>query len=87
MARPDVMIVDTDRNRIRALRRILREARSNMNVEEVTQPSQVKEAVTRQRPTLVLMHSTFPYLEDDGTGLLELIQEDYQRLFEPETES
>ena len=78
MPRPDVMIVDTDRNRIRSLRRMLREARSNMTVEEVTQPSQVREAVTNQRPTLVLMHSTFPYLEEDGTGVLEMIQEDFR---------
>ncbi len=80
MSRPDVMIIDTDRNRIRSLRRILREARSNLTVEEVTQPNQVRAAVAKERPTLVLMHSTFPYLEEDGTGLLELVQEDMRNV-------
>ena len=49
MSRPDVMIIDTDRNRIRSLRRILREARSNLTVEEVTQPNQVRAAVAQER--------------------------------------
>ncbi|MDF1552707.1 MAG: hypothetical protein P1P84_06565 [Deferrisomatales bacterium] len=80
MSRPDVMIIDTDRNRIRSLRRILREARSNLTVEEVTQPSQVRAAVAKERPTLVLMHSAFPYLEEDGTGLLELVQDDMRNV-------
>jgi PleD family two-component response regulator len=80
MSRPDVMIIDTDRNRIRSLRRILREARGSLTVEEVTQPQQVRAAVAKERPTLVLMHSTFPYLEEDGTGLLELVQEDMRNV-------
>ena len=80
MSRPDVMIIDTDHNRIRSLRRILSEARSNLTVEEVTQPSQVREAVNKGRPSLVLMHTTFPYLEEDGTGLVELVQEDMRNI-------
>ena len=80
MSRPDVLIIDTDRNRIRSLRRILREARSDLAVEEVTQPSQAREAVSKTRPTLVLMHSSFPYLKEDGTGLLELVQEDMRNV-------
>ncbi|GAB4268729.1 MAG: hypothetical protein Kow0092_22600 [Deferrisomatales bacterium] len=76
--RPDVMIIDTDRKRIKSLRRILREARKDLTVDEVTQVSEVRDAVIRKRPTLVLLHSTFPYLEKDGTGLMELIREDFR---------
>jgi PleD family two-component response regulator len=75
---PDVMIIDTDRKRIKALRRILRDARRNVAIEEITEVKRVKEAIVTRRPTLVLLHSTFPYLEEDGTGLMELIQEDFR---------
>jgi hypothetical protein len=76
--RPDIMIMDTDRNRIKSLRRILREARGNLNIEEVVEPKGARQAILTRRPTLVLLHTTFPYLEKDGTGLLELIQEDFR---------
>lgn len=76
--RPDVMIVDTDRNRIKSLRRILREARAQLMVEEVTDVRSVRESILTRRPVLVLLHSTFPYIEKDGTGLMELIQEDFR---------
>ena len=76
--RPDVMILDTDRNRIKSLRRILREARSDLSIEEVTETTGARQAILSRRPTLVLLHTTFPYLEKDGTGLLELIQDDFR---------
>ena len=74
----DVMIIDTDRNRVKQLRRILTEARKDLRIEEVTRVEGCREAVLQQRPALVLLHTTFPYLEKDGTGLLELIQEDFR---------
>jgi DNA-binding NtrC family response regulator len=77
-SRPDVMIIDTDRKRIKALRRILREARRDAAIEEVTELKKVRQAILTRRPTLVLLHSAFPYLEADGTGLMELIQEDFR---------
>ena len=76
--RPDVMIMDTDRNRIKSLRRILREARGSLNIEEVVEPKGARQAILTRRPSLVLLHTTFPYLEKDGTGLLELIQDDFR---------
>lgn len=76
--RPDVMIIDTDRDRIKSLRRILREAKGEMSVEEVTEPRSAREAIVTRRPRLVMLHSTFPCLEPDGTGLLELIQDDFR---------
>ena len=77
-AKPVVMIVDTDRNRRKALRRILKEGRMDATIEEVSQVKQSREAILRGRPTLVLLHSTFPYMEEDGTGLLEFIKEDFR---------
>ncbi len=74
----DIMIIDTDRNRVKQLRRILTEARKDLRIEEVTRVEGCREAVLQQRPALVLLHTTFPYLEKDGTGLLELIQEDFR---------
>ncbi len=76
--RPDVMILDTDRSRTKSLRRILKEAKRDVSVEEVTEVKSAREAILSRRPTLVLLHSTFPYLEQDGTGLLELIQDDFR---------
>lgn len=76
--RPDVMILDTDHSRSRSLRRILQEARRDVTVEEVTEVKNAREAILSRRPTLVLLHSTFRYLEQDGTGLLELIQDDFR---------
>jgi len=76
--RPDVMILDTDRNRSKSLRRILREARRDVTVEEVAEVKGVRQAILSRRPALVLLHSTFPHLEQDGTGLLELIQDDFR---------
>ena len=76
--RPDVMIIDTDRDRIKSLRRILRDARGEMLVEEVTDTRSARESILTRRLKLVLLHSTFPYLEQDGTGLLELIQNDFR---------
>lgn len=76
--RPDVMILDTDRNRTKSLRRILREERKDLVIEEVSEVRRARESILSRRPTLVLLHSTFPYLEEDGTGLLELIQEDFR---------
>jgi len=76
--RPDVMILDTDRNRAKSLRRILRDARRELSIEEVSEVKGARQAILARRPTLVLLHSTFPYLEKDGTGLLELIQEDFR---------
>jgi CheY-like chemotaxis protein len=77
-SRPDVMILDTDRNRTKSLRRILRESRRDVSVEEVSEVKSAREAILSRRPALVLLHSTFPYLEQDGTGLLELIQDDFR---------
>lgn len=77
-AKPVVMIVDTDRNRRKALRRILKETRMDVAVEEVSQVKQSREAILKSRPTLVLLHSAFPYMEEDGTGLLEFIKEDFR---------
>jgi len=77
-SRPDVMILDTDRTRTKSLRRILRDARRDVQVEEVSEVKNAREAILSRRPTLVLLHSTFPYLEQDGTGLLELIQDDFR---------
>ncbi|MBE0618271.1 MAG: hypothetical protein IH608_10140, partial [Proteobacteria bacterium] len=76
--RPDVMILDTDHSRTKSLRRILRESRREVSVEEVTEVKSAREAILSRRPALVLLHSTFPYLEQDGTGLLELIQDDFR---------
>lgn len=76
--RPDVMILDTDRSRTKSLRRILTEAKRDVSVEEVTEVKSAREAILSRRPALVLLHSTFPYLEQDGTGLLELIQDDFR---------
>jgi len=76
--RPDVMILDTDRSRTKSLRRILRESRREISVEEVSEVQSARDAILSQRPSLVLLHSTFPYLEQDGTGLLELIQDDFR---------
>ncbi len=76
--RPDVMILDTDHSRSRSLRRILQEAQRDVSVEEVTEVKNAREAILSRRPTLVLLHSTFRYLEQDGTGLLELIQDDFR---------
>jgi DNA-binding NtrC family response regulator len=76
--RPDVMILDIDRNRVKSLRRILREGRKDLSIEEVSEVKSARQAILSRRPTLVLLHSTFPYLEKDGTGLLELIQEDFR---------
>lgn len=77
-SRPDVMIIDTDRKRIKSLRRILKDARREVSIDEVTELKKVREAIVTRRPTLVLLHSAFPYLEADGTGLMELIQEDFR---------
>ncbi|GAB4256621.1 response regulator [Deferrisoma sp.] len=74
----DVMIIDTDRSRVKSLRRILTEARPELRVDEVTQVAGCRDKVLQKRPSLVLLHTTFPYLEEDGTGLLELIQEDFR---------
>lgn len=76
--RPDVMIIDTDRNRIKSLRRILREARRELSVEDVTDVARVRETVLGRRPRLVLLHSAFPYMEEDGTGIVELVREDFR---------
>ncbi|MBI5014666.1 MAG: hypothetical protein HZB55_04150 [Deltaproteobacteria bacterium] len=76
--KPDVMIIDTDRNRIKSLRRILREAKGDLSIEEISEVREVHDAILTRRPKLVLMHSTFPYLQPDGTGLLELIQDDFR---------
>src|SRR5512137_2811082 len=74
--RPDVMILDTDRNRTKSLRRILRESRSDLLVEEISDAGSVRESILTRRPSLVLLHSTFPCPDCDGdnTSLLELIQ-------------
>lgn len=77
-SRPDVMILDTDRSRTKSLRRILRDGGREISVEEVTEVRGAREAILSRRPALVLLHSTFPYLEKDGTGLLELIQDDFR---------
>ena len=77
-SRPDVMILDIDRNRSKSLRRILRDGRREVTVEEVAEVRGAREAILSRRPALVLLHSTFPYLERDGTGLLELIQDDFR---------
>ncbi len=77
-SRPDVMILDTDRNRSKSLRRILRDGRREVSVEEIAEVRGAREAILGRRPALVLLHSTFPYLEQDGTGLLELIQDDFR---------
>ncbi len=79
-SRPDVLIVDTDRSRAKSLRAILRDGRQNLSIEEVSEVGKVHDAIVGRRPTLVLMHSTFPYLKKDGTGLLELIQEDFRNV-------
>ncbi len=78
--RTDVMIVDTDRKRSRALRRILKDTGRNLKVEDVTETANARSRILSSRPTLVLLHSAFPYLEEDGTGLLELIQEDFRNV-------
>jgi len=77
-SRPDVMILDTDRSRSKSLRRILRDGRRDVTVEEIAEVRGAREAILSRRPALVLLHSTFPYLEQDGTGLLELIQDDFR---------
>ncbi|NOY45940.1 response regulator [Deferrisoma camini] len=74
----DVMIIDTDRSRVKSLRRILTEAKPDLRIDEVTRVDGCRDAVLQKRPSLVLLHTTFPYLEEDGTGLLELIQEDFR---------
>ncbi len=74
----DVMIIDTDRNRSRSLRRILSRARQGLRIEEVHDVAECRAAVLGRRPTLVLLHTTFPYREADGSGLMELIQEDFR---------
>ncbi len=74
----DVMIIDTDRSRARHLRRILTEARKDLRIQEVAEVKGCRDAVLSQRPTLVLLHTTFPYMEEDGTGLVELILEDFR---------
>lgn len=79
-SRPDVMIVDTDRSRVKSLRTILRDGRKDLTIEEVTDTAKVHDAILSRRPTLVLLHSTFPYLHKDGTGLLELIQDDFRNV-------
>ncbi|MHB8763561.1 MAG: response regulator [Deferrisomatales bacterium] len=79
-SRPDVMIVDTDRSRVKSLRTILRDGRKDLTVEEVTDVAKVRDAILSRRPALVLLHSTFPYLQEDGTGLLELIQDDFRNV-------
>ncbi|MDW7708858.1 MAG: hypothetical protein SCH98_00175 [Deferrisomatales bacterium] len=76
--RPDVMILDTDRSRSKSLRRILQDGRQDVRVEEVAEVASARGAILSRRPALVLLHSTFPYLEGDGTGLLELIQDDFR---------
>jgi PleD family two-component response regulator len=76
--KPDVMIIDTDRSRIKSLRRMLKEAREELLIEEVSETRAVRDAILTRRPRLVLLHTTFPYIEKDGTGLLELIQEDFR---------
>lgn len=77
-AKPVVMIVDTDRSRRKALRRILKGASVDVKIEEVHKVSHSREAILKGRPTLVLLHSAFPYIEDDGTGLFEFIKEDFR---------
>ncbi len=78
--RPDVMIIDIDRNRTKSLRRILKEARAEMTIEEVSEVRGVRQEIMNRRPSLVLLHTTFPYIEEDGTGLLELVQEDFRNV-------
>ena len=73
-----VMIVDTDRKRVKALRRILRECSTDVNVEECNKVSSARDSIVSCRPDLVLLHSAFPYMEEDGTGLLELIHDDFR---------
>ena len=70
--RPDVMILDTDRNRTKSLRRILRESRSDLLVEEISDAGSVRESILTRRPRLVLLHSTFPAPDGDCASLLEL---------------
>ncbi len=78
--KPDVMIIDADRTRTKSLRRILKDAREALTIEEVSEVTGVREAILSKRPSLVLLHTTFPYLEEDGTGLLELVQEDFRNV-------
>ncbi len=76
--RPDVMIIDSDRNRTKSLRRILRDARKDLTIEEISEARGAREAILTRRPTLVMLHSTFPYVEKDGTSLMELIRNDFR---------
>ncbi|MBI5446499.1 MAG: hypothetical protein HY900_35450 [Deltaproteobacteria bacterium] len=48
--KPDVMIIDTDRSRIRSLRRIVLDGRSELTVDEVADPHGAREAILGRRP-------------------------------------
>jgi PleD family two-component response regulator len=74
-SRTDVMIIDTDHTRAKSLRRILRQGRPSIEVEECTDCGQALQRVRDRRPSLVFLHSTCPY-GDDGRSLVEQIRED-----------
>lgn len=76
--RPDIMIIDTDRQRTKSFRRMLRRARPQLSVEECSDCQTVHDTIIDRRPTVALLHSTFPYTAEDGGGLLEELEHDFR---------
>lgn len=76
--RLDIMIVDADRDRIKSLRKVLRDARPGITIDEISEVRKARNTIINERPRVVMLHSSFPYMEEDGTGLLEVIREDFR---------
>ncbi len=76
--RSEILIIDTDISRIKSLRKVLRDARPDVEVDEISEVRKARDGILMRRPMVVLLHSTFPYIEEGGRGLLELIQEDFR---------
>lgn len=76
--RPDILIIDTDRKRTKSFRKMLRRSRPQLSIEECSDTKTVHETIINRRPTVALLHTTFPYTSEDGGGLLEELQHDFR---------